>query len=74
MLMRKLAILSALLLALSLAPFWSQPAMAYVYPPCDQDGVCPTEWSTGNCSCPLGTFNHMKNTTCDQWIYFCYGC
>jgi len=66
--MRKLAVLSVLFLGFSLSSLWSKPAMAYVYPPCDEFCHEPA----GRCSCPFGSLHPSQNTTCDQWEYFCY--
>ena len=61
--MRRLTILSALLLGISFSSLSSRPAMAIVYPPCDQ--ICGSPAT--RCSCP-GT---VHNVTCGTWQSVC---
>jgi hypothetical protein len=62
--MKKLVVLSVLLLTLALAPIWSTPAMANPAPPCDE--ICADNPAT-RCSCP-GT---VHNVTCGTWQTVC---
>lgn len=68
--MRKLAILSVLVLGSAFAPFWAAPAAAILYPSCDV--VCPSSASTARCSCPVGSPRVRAATTCGVWDTACY--
>jgi hypothetical protein len=65
--MRKLLILSVLVLGTSLAPSWAPRAEAVIYPPCNE--ICGS--GTTRCSCPLGTAHEKAATTCGQWQFYC---
>jgi hypothetical protein len=60
--MKRLLLLSALLLGISFSSL-AKPALAVVYPPCDQ--ICGG--GSTKCSCP-GT---VRNVTCGTWQSVC---
>jgi hypothetical protein len=60
--MKRLLLLSALLLGISFSSL-AKPAMAIIYPPCDQ--ICGS--GSTKCSCPGTT----RNVTCGTWQSVC---
>ena len=61
--MKRLFLLSALLLGISFSSL-AKPALAVIYPPCDE--ICASNPAT-KCSCP-GT---IRNVTCGTWQSVC---